>query len=126
AAVPTSLRTFVQFGVALLCFAMFLPQSRWSLTAKDWAGLWFLAIAATLVAHTLWVRVTTDLSPALASIIYYANVPFAVLLGVLVLHEPVTWRTAAGGALIIAGSVIGLLPKLRQRDDEPVATAEPG
>ena len=123
--VPTSMRTFVQFGVALVCFALFLPQSRWTLSGRDWAGLWFLAIGATLIAHTLWVRVTTDLSPAVASIIYYGNVPFAVLLGVLILHEPVSWRTVAGGALIIAGSVIGLLPQL-QRGREAMPDVEPG
>lgn len=111
--IPTSLRTVGQFGFALLFFLLFLPKSDWRLTPHDWAGLWFLAIAATLVAHTLWVRVTTRLTPAAASVLYYGNVPFAVLLGVVLLHEPLTWRTVAGALLIIGGSLTGLLPSLR-------------
>jgi drug/metabolite transporter (DMT)-like permease len=111
--IPTPLRTLGQFGFALTCFLLFLPASNWRLAPRDWLALLFLAIGPTLIAHTLWVRVTTDLTPAMASIIYYGNVPFAVLLGVVVLGEPLTWRTATGAALIIAGSLTGLLPRLR-------------
>jgi drug/metabolite transporter (DMT)-like permease len=105
--IPTSLRTLGQFGFALLFFLIFLPWSNWHLTPRDWGGLLFLAIAATLIAHTLWVRVTTRLSPAAASVLYYGNVPFAIALGVVVLHEPLTWRTVMGAALIIGGSLLG-------------------
>lgn len=122
--IPMALRTLGQFGFALLCFLAFLPKSNWNLTGVDWAGLIFLGVGATLIAHTLWVRVTTDLTPAVASIIYYGNVPFAVLLGVIVLGEPLTWRTAAGGVLIIAGSLTGLLPQLKARR-AVVAAPEP-
>lgn len=122
--IPMSLRTLGQFGFALLFFLLFLPWSNWNLTRVDWAGLLFLGIGATLIAHTLWVRVTTDLTPAVASIIYYGNVPFAVLLGVLILGEPLTWRTVVGGLLIIAGSLTGLVPQLKERGDALV-TPEP-
>lgn len=100
AAIPNAIRTLGQFGFALLLFLLFLPKANWDLTTRDWGGLLFLAIGGTLIAHTLWVGVTTHLTPATASIIYYGNVPFAVLLGVVLLHEPVTWRTIAGGLLI--------------------------
>jgi drug/metabolite transporter (DMT)-like permease len=116
-AIPMSLRTLGQFGFALLCFLLFLPKSNWDLTPMDWGGLAFLGFGATLVAHTLWVRVTTDLTPAVASIIYYGNVPFAVLLGVIILGEPLTWRT-------MTGSLAGLVPQLKQRRDA-LATPEP-
>jgi drug/metabolite transporter (DMT)-like permease len=113
--IPTSIRTLGQFGVALLLFLLFLPKSNWDLNGRDWGALLFLAIGATLIAHTLWVRVTTVISPATASVVYYGNVPFAVLLGVVVLGEPLTWRTAAGALLIIAGGVAGLVPQLQHR-----------
>lgn len=111
---PHSIRTLGQFGFALLLFLFFLPKANWNLSSRDWAGLVFLAVAATLIAHSLWVRVTTTLSPSLASVIYYGNVPFAVVLGVIVLHEPVTWRTIGGALLIVAGSVIGIYPRWRE------------
>jgi len=54
------------------------------------------------------VRVTTRIPAKVTSIIYYGNIPIAVLLGVVLLDEPFTLRTAMGAALIIGGSVYGL------------------
>jgi drug/metabolite transporter (DMT)-like permease len=105
---PSSTRALGQFGFALLFFLLFLPKTRWDLASRDWAGLLFLAIGVTLIAHSLWVRVTTRLSPAVTAVIYYGNIPIAVLLGVVVLHEPLTMRTVAGGVLIVGGSLLGL------------------
>ena len=47
--------------------------------ARDWAGLLFLAIGVTLIAHSLWVRVTTQIAPSLTSIIYYGQIPIAII-----------------------------------------------
>ena len=106
--IPDTTRTFGQFGFALLFFLLFVRRSEWSLGARDWAGLLFLAIGVTVVGHSLWVRVTTQLAPRTTSIIYYANIPVAVLLGVVLLGEPMSPQTAAGAGLIVAGSVFGL------------------
>ena len=106
---PSSTRALGQFGFALLFFLLFLPKTQWDLAPRDWAGLLFLAIGVTLIGHSLWVRVTTRLSPAATAVIYYGNIPIAVLLGVLVLHEPLTMRTLFGGALIVGGSLLGLV-----------------
>jgi drug/metabolite transporter (DMT)-like permease len=62
----------------------------------------------------MWVRVTTRLPLSATSIIYYGNIPFAVLLSVLVLREPLTARTMSGALLIIGGSVWGLVMKARR------------
>lgn len=106
--IPTGIRALGQFGFALLFFLLFAGRSEWTLTARDWAGLLFLAVAVTLVGHSLWVRVTTRLSPAATSIIYYGNIPIAIALGVVLLGEPLTARTVAGALLIIGGSLFGL------------------
>jgi len=68
----------------------------------------------TLVAHSFWVRVTTRLSPSATSIIYYGNIPFAILSSVLLLEEPLTVRTMSGALLIIVGSMTGLTAKARR------------
>ncbi|HEX6158989.1 MAG TPA: EamA family transporter [Thermoanaerobaculia bacterium] len=115
---PSATRALGQFGFALLFFLFFLPKTRWDLAPRDWAGLLFLAIGVTLIAHSLWVRVTTRLSSTTTAVIYYGNIPIAVLLGVLVLDEPLTVRTVMGGAMIIGGSVLGLLA--RNRDIGPL------
>ncbi|HEX7154640.1 MAG TPA: EamA family transporter [Thermoanaerobaculia bacterium] len=115
---PTSTRTLGQFGFALLFFLLFLPKTEWHLAPRDWAGLLFLSVAVTLIGHSLWVRVTTRLSPAATAVIYYGNIPIAVLLGVVVLDEPLTLRSAVGGAMIVGGSVLGLVRRARGREDE--------
>lgn len=112
--IPTPMRTLGQFGFALLCFSFFATKTAWTLTAGDWAGLLFLAIGVTLIAHTLWVRVTTQIAPSLTSIIYYGQIPVAIALGVLALGEPLTARTVSGALLIIGGSVIGLARRARR------------
>jgi drug/metabolite transporter (DMT)-like permease len=114
-AIPTQMRTLGQFGFALLCFLFFVHRTAWSaLTPRDWGGLLFLAIGVTLVAHSLWVRVTTHLPPSATSIIYYGNIPIAIVLSVALLGEPLTARTMSGAVLIIAGSAIGLTAKARR------------
>jgi drug/metabolite transporter (DMT)-like permease len=107
----TGTRAAGQFSFALLFFAFFLPWTSWSLQPRDWYGLLFLAVGPTLIAHTLWVRVTTALSPALTSVIYYGNIPIAVVLSVLWLGEPLTGRTVMGALMIIGGGATGLLAR---------------
>lgn len=106
--IPDMTRTLGQFAFALACFLVFIGRADWNLAARDWAGLLFLAIGVTVIGHSLWVRVTTRFSSRVTSIIYYANIPIAVLLGVLLLDEPLTARAIAGGTMIIAGSIFGL------------------
>ena len=48
-----------------------------------------------------------QLAPAsLVAPIDKLSVVFAIVLGVVVLGEPLTWRVAAGGALIVAGALV--------------------
>lgn len=107
-------RALGQFTFALLAFLLFLPKAEWDLAPRDWAGLLFLAVAVTLIGHTLWVRVTTRLPAATTSVIYYGNIPIAVALGVVLLGEPLTGRMLLGAALIVGGSVFGLLARRSQ------------
>lgn len=106
--IPGTTRALGQFTFALLFFLLFLGKADWNLAPRDWAGLLFLAIGVTLIAHSLWVRVTTRLSPSATSLVYYANIPIAIALGVILLGEPLTPRTITGALLIIGGSVFGL------------------
>ncbi|HET7435236.1 MAG TPA: DMT family transporter [Thermoanaerobaculia bacterium] len=117
----TTLRALGQFAFALLIYLAFTSRANWNLTARDWAGLLFLAIGTTLIAHGLWVRVTTRLAPAKTSIIYYGNIPFALALSAVVLHEPLTLRTLAGAVLIVGGSVLGLSGEVVESQSRRVA-----
>ncbi|HEY0788480.1 MAG TPA: DMT family transporter [Thermoanaerobaculia bacterium] len=105
---PSRIRALGQFAFALFFFLLFLPKTDWALSPRDWAGLAFLAFGSTLIGHSLWVAVTTRLSPYATSIVYYGNLPIAIVLSIVVLGEALRPRTAVGAALILAGSLLGL------------------
>ena len=60
-----------------------------------------------------------EVGPARATVITYVNPAVAVLLGVTLLGEPLTWSIALGFALILGGSV------LATRGSRTTAVAEP-
>ncbi len=119
----TTTRALGQFGFALACFLVLSPRANWNLERSDWAGLLFLGVGATLIAHSLWVRVTTHISPSLTSIIYYGNIPIAIALSVVVLHEPLNARTVSGALLIIGGSIFGLVERRKLYSGRKPVTA---
>ena len=112
--IDTRTRALGQFAFAFLFFLFFLPKAEWELGARDWAGLLFLAVGVTLIGHSLWVSVTTRLSPSATSILYYANIPIAIALSVLALGERLTPRMGVGAALIIGAGVLGLVRRSRR------------
>jgi drug/metabolite transporter (DMT)-like permease len=107
--IDTRTRALGQFAFAFLFFLFFLPKAQWDLGARDWAGLLFLAIGVTLIGHSLWVSVTTRLEPSATSILYYANIPIAIILSTLALGERLTLRAGLGAALIIGAGILGLV-----------------
>lgn len=107
--IATSTRALGQFAFALLFFLFFAGRAEWGLTTRDWAGLLFLGIGVTLIGHSLWVSVTTKLSSTSTSILYYANIPVAIVLSTLALGERLTARSGVGAVLIIGAGVVGLL-----------------
>lgn len=106
-------RAFGQFLFAGVFFALFLPRMNFDLPASDWFGLLYLGLVATLVGHTLWIRVTTKVSAVPASLLYYLSVPTAILLSFLILDEPMTWHLFAGTGLILAGNCLGIFHQLK-------------
>jgi drug/metabolite transporter (DMT)-like permease len=112
-------RALGQFSFALLFFLFFVGKAEWTLGARDWAGLLFLAVGVTLIGHSLWVAVTTRLSPSATSILYYANIPIAIVLSTIALGERLTLRTGAGAALIIGAGLLGLISRAMRREPQP-------
>ena len=123
--IDTRTRALGQFSFAFLFFLFFLPRAEWTLSGRDWAGLLFLAIGVTLIGHSLWVSVTTRLSPSATSILYYANIPIAIVLSTLALGERLTPRMALGAALIIGAGVLGLVTRSLSSGPERPAPGSP-
>lgn len=105
----TQTRALGQFGFGLIAFLFLLPQADFDLTANDWQGLLVLGIICTLVAHTLWIKASTELPSNLTAVIYYAYVPMSMLLSFIVLDESMSWQKITGAGLIISANVLVVL-----------------
>ena len=77
----------------------------------SWGALWgvlFLATLCTVLPNILWNR-SLEILPATSCSQAFPLQPFfATLLGVVFLHEAITWNFLVGGLLISAGVIIGL------------------
>ncbi len=71
-----------------------------------WAAVAFLGVFPTFVGYGIWFRALARIPAASAGAYIYASTLVAVIGGVLLLQEPVTLGTVAGGGMIIAGVVL--------------------
>jgi len=72
-----------------------------------------LGVAATLIAHSLWVKATTELPGRFTSIIYYLYIPMAMSLSVLILNEPLSASMITRAISIIGANVMVLVAHFR-------------
>jgi len=103
---PTQQRALGQFGFALICFSLFWTSSDWQLSLPDWGNLLILGVVCTLVAHTLWIKVSTELPANLTAILYYFYLPVAISLSVFMLNEQLSWQKIMGASLIVLANII--------------------
>ncbi|MEO6687850.1 MAG: DMT family transporter [Dokdonella sp.] len=75
------------------------PDAAWSVLG--------LAVLCTATAFLMFFALIAEAGPARATVITYINPAVALLLGVLVLHEPLTAGMAIGFPLVIIGSILG-------------------
>lgn len=81
-----------------------------------------LGVVCTAIAFVAFFALIAEVGPVRATVITYINPAVALLLGVLVLREPLGAAAVTGFALILAGSVL----TVRRSDVVPVAlVAEP-
>ena len=74
--------------------------------AKSIWALIILAIFPTAIAFIIFFKVIVDIGPTRASMITYINTAVAVLLGIVVLGEPLTLGIGLGLPLILVGSYL--------------------
>lgn len=113
--IDSGVRSFGQFLFAAVFFSMFLPRMSFELTAFDWTGLLYLSIVGTLVAHSLWIRVTTKVAAMPASLMYYMGIPTAIILSVVILNEELTWNLIFGTSLILVGNFFGIAHQIKNK-----------
>lgn len=98
-----------QLGVATVLLWLFAPLVAadpvdWSVTVTG--SVLALGALGTAVAYLLYYRLIIDAGATTASMVTYLIPVFAVVLGVLVLSEALTWNLFAGAAVVILGVAI--------------------
>lgn len=96
----------VAMGIAAIFFAP-LAFAQWPVSAIPTNAIWSvvgLGVLCTALAFVLFFKVMADIGPARASLVTYINTAFAVLLGVLILSEPLTLGIMVGLPMVLVGS----------------------
>ena len=73
------------------------------ISAGDAALLLYLGVLATLLGYIFWNVGLKGLGPTRAVSYTYAISPLAVVIGAVVLDEPLTLWLVVGGALVVGG-----------------------
>jgi len=110
--------------VATLIYAPFAP-ALWpdhfdAAAAGAVAGLGVLCTAA---AFMVFFALIAEVGPARATVITYINPAVAIILGALVLREPLTIGMAIGFPLVILGAILGTTRKAKA--EPAAATTQP-
>lgn len=111
---PTLVRVWGQFFFALLCFLPFVGFSDWHLRPVDWWQLGALGVVCTVVAHSLWVKASTELPASITGVIYYLYVPLAMVMSWYYLDEKMSISMIMGAALIIIANICQVLFNLNR------------
>jgi drug/metabolite transporter (DMT)-like permease len=89
----------------------------------SWFGLAYLVVAGSLIAFTSYMWLLRNAPTTLVGTYAYVNPFVAVLLGTLVLGEPLGWRTLVGGGIVIAA--VALIVRVPRRKPGPAVQAAP-
>jgi len=100
-----------------------LPRN---LSLESWLGLAYLVAAGSLLAFTAYMWLLRNAPTTLVGTYAYVNPFVAVLLGTLVLDEPLGWRTLVGGGIVIvAVALIVRAPRVQAQALEARPAAVP-
>jgi len=103
--VPTMTRAWAQFTFATVIFLPWIGFSNWNLDAGDWWRLLVLGVVCTVIGHSLWVKVSSEMPAVFVAVIYYFYVPIAMAGSYLFLNEDITLTMTLGASCIIAANV---------------------
>lgn len=96
----------VAMAIAAIFFAPF-AYAQWPTGAIPQDAIWSiigLGVLCTAVAFVVFFKVMDDIGPARASLVTYINTAVAVVLGVMILSEPLTLGIMVGLPMVLVGS----------------------
>lgn len=98
-------RTFLQFLSAILVLIPYVAVTGGfhlgSLSHTGWICLLIVGLVHTGITYCLYFSSLQNLPGQEAAILSYVDPLVAVLIGILVLREPISWQQLAGGLLIL-------------------------
>lgn len=97
------------WGQSTFAFIVFLPMvgwSEWQLSVNDWIMLGILGVFCTFIAHSMWVKSSTELPAIITSLVYYLYLPVAIFLSVVFLNEELSLKMILGAAMILSANII--------------------
>ena len=101
------------FGMSLLSFVL-EPVSAATFGAllqpAPLAGLLFMVFAGTFVAATIFLRLVREWGAPRAGLYSFVSPVVALIIGTLVLGEPLTWREVTGAAIMLIAAAIAVWP----------------
>jgi drug/metabolite transporter (DMT)-like permease len=86
-------------AIATVC--AFINGFEVSPSASVWQAIAFTAVFATFLAFLVQTKAQSVMSATVASVLLAMETPFAVVLGVLILNDPLTLRIIVGGSLVM-------------------------
>ncbi|MFD9125174.1 EamA family transporter [Kitasatospora sp. NPDC059571] len=106
-ALAASAYEMVAGGLGALVLALVRGESQGfdpaRVSAGSWAALGYLVVFGSLVAFSAYAWLLQRAPLPLVATYAYVNPVVAVLLGWLVLSEPLTWPIVLGGGIVVAG-----------------------
>lgn len=86
-----------------------------SLSPRSGLAMTYLLLAGSLVGYVAYIYILGHLPTSVVSLYPYINTAVAVLLGTLLLREPMTWRIVLAIVVILTGSAVVTVARRRAR-----------
>ncbi|MFM8773521.1 MAG: DMT family transporter, partial [Actinomycetota bacterium] len=107
------------FNALLYAPIAWVQRPTTTVPAEAWWSIVVLGILCTAIAFLIFFALVKEVGPSRMTVITFLNPAVAVMLGVIVLSEPVTLGLILGFPLVLLGSYLATRP---DRAREPVAT----
>lgn len=99
---------FTLGGLSLALEPISLATFRALLQPAPLAGLLFLVLAGTMVAYTIYLRLVRDWGAPRAGLYAFVSPVAALVLGTLVLGEPLGWRQIVGALAMLSAAALSV------------------
>lgn len=104
---PLAVATGSQVGAALVLLPIaFVTWPAAAVSARAWVAAVLMGVFSTALAYILYFRLIANVGPTKAITVTYLIPLFAMLLGAIVIDEPITGAMLVGCAVILLGTAL--------------------